>query len=185
MENKIIKNEKEIDRDPYLEEPPKRKSIFKKIFKGVGYGGFFVGSGIIGILYFILNFLLIASVGLGMIGIAIRMFMEGSILWGILVLLGTPLAIGLASYLFFFFMILGVFSLILWGIATILGFDISFWTAKDIVWLIGKIIILGIMAGLGIMGLTEAIKEKNILGFFKDFWWGILFFCFLFWLFFI
>jgi len=184
MENKIIKNEKEIDRESYLVEPSKRKSIFKKIFKGFGYGSLFVGGGMISILYFILNFLFIASVGLGMIGIAIRMFMEGSILWGVLVLLGTPLVIGLAGYLFFFFIILGILSLIIWGIAAILGFDISFWVAKDIVWLIGKIVILGIIVGFGIMELIEAIKEKNILVFFKNFWWGILVFCFLVWLFF-
>lgn len=189
-----MKDEKEIDKelspdydwDIPMTEPPKKKSIFRKIFKGFGYGSLFVGGGIISIIFYILNFLFTAFVGLSAIGIAIRLFIDGSILWGLLTLLIiTPLAIAFAHWLFFYLIILGILSAILWGIATIFGFDISFWTAGDIIWLLAKITILGIMAFAGIVGFIEAVKEKDILGFFKDYWLGILFFCFLFWLFFL
>lgn len=189
-----MNNEREINEEFYPDydldipttEPPKKKSIFRKILEGFGIGSFFVGGGIISILFFILNFLFTAFIGLSMIGIAIGMFVEGSILWGLLVLLiGTPLAIALAHWLFFYLIILGILSAILWGVATIFGFGISFWTASDIIWVIIKITILGMMAFYGIIEFIEAVKEKNVLGFFKDYWLGILFFCFLFWLFFL
>jgi hypothetical protein len=189
-----MKKEKEIDKKLYPDydwdesttEPSKKKSIFRKILTGLGYGSLFVSGGIITVILYILNFLFVAFVALSVIGWAIILFMEGSILWGLLVLLIlTPLAIELAHWLFFYWIILMVFSLILWGVVTIFGLDISFWEAGSIIWLLGKIAILGIMALFGIMGFIEAIKERDILEFFKDYWLGILFFCFLFWLFFL
>ncbi|TFB08172.1 hypothetical protein E3V08_05135 [Candidatus Atribacteria bacterium MT.SAG.1] len=189
-----MKNERKIDKelspdydwDILTTKSPKEKSIFRKILEGFGIGSLFVGGGILFILFSILQFLFTAFIVLSTIGWAISLFIEGSIFWGLLVLLiGTPLAMGLAHWLFFYLIILGILSAILWGIATILGFDISFWTAWDNIWVIIKIAILGIIAICGIAGFIEAVKEKNVLGFFKDYWLGILLFCFLFWLFFL
>ena len=182
-----IKINKEVYSNNYSDRPiePSKKSIPRKILEGMGIGSLFIGGGIISIIFYILSFLFTASVGLLMIGRAISLFIEGSIFWGILTLILTPLAIGLAHHLFFFFIILGILSGILWGIVTILGFDISFWTAESIIWLIVKIAILGIMAFSGIWIFTDAVKQKNVLSFLKNYWWGILLFCFLFWLFFL
>ena len=167
-------------------EPSKKRRVFKKILGGLGTGGFLVGGGIISTLYYILSFIFTAIVGLSAIGMAITLFLEGSIIWGLITLLIlTPLAIALAHYLFLYCVILTILSAIIWGIATIFGFDISFGTAGEIVWLLGKIAILGVWAFLGVILFRESVKEKNILGFFKDYWLGILLFCFLFWLFFL
>jgi hypothetical protein len=166
-------------------KPSKKKNIFRKILEGVGVGSFLVGGGIISILFFILNFLFTAFIGLSMIRIAIIMFMEGSILWGSLLLIGTPLAIAISSSLFFYLIILGIFSAILWGIAHIFGFSVSLGNAWSIILSILKMLIFGGIAFSGIVEFIKAIKEKRISEFFKEYWVGILFFCFLFWLFFL
>ena len=164
----------------------KTKSILKKFLKGAGIGGLVVGGGILFILFNILHFLFTAVVGLGMIGWAISEFLKGSIIIGLLVLLiGTPLAIGLAHWFFFFWLILMILAVIVWGASYLFGFGVSFGGAWEIAWFIIKILILGCMAFVGITGFIEAIREKKIFGFFKEYWWGILLFCFLFWLFFL
>lgn len=188
-----MENEKEINREfssdydgstPIIE--PSKESIFKKILKVFGYGSLIAGGGILLILFNILQFLVTAVVGLGMIGWAITEFLKGSIIIGLLVLLiGTPLAIALAHWAFWFLLVFAVFSVIIWGIAHLFALNISFGNAWDIVWFIIKMLILGGMAFIGITGFIEAIKEKRILGFSKEYWWGVLLFCFLFWLFFL
>ncbi len=174
----------ENDLDTPIMEYPK-KSIFKRFFKGMGIGTLVAGGGILYILFSILQFAFTAIVGLGMIGWTINLFSKGSIIFGLLVLLiGTPLAIGFSYYLFLFLLILIIFSAIIWGIARIFGLTISFASAGDFVWTIIRVLILGGMAFVGIAGFVEAIREKRALYFFKEYWLGILFFCFLFWLFF-
>jgi len=187
-ELKTMKNDKEIkdyDLGILTTESPK-KNIFKRFFKGMGTGSLIAGGGILYILFSILQFAFTAIVGLGMIGWAINAFSKGSIIVGLLVLLiGTPLAIGFSYYAFFFLLILAILSAIVWGIAHIFGFSISFASAGGFVWTIIKVLILGMMAFVGVTGLIEAIKEKRPLYFFKEYWLGILLFCFLFWLFFL
>jgi hypothetical protein len=181
-----IENESELvsSDDPQI-APFKKESFFKKIFKGVGVGGLVVGGGFFYVSLIILRFLFVAFAGLSMIGLAISLFSEGSIIWGLIVLfIGTPIAIGLASYCFIFFLILAIFALIIWGIIYIFGFNVSFVSVWDGIWLVVKILILGSMAFLMISSFIEAIKNKDIVSFFKENWFYILIFFFLFWLFF-
>lgn len=163
----------------------KKESFLKKIFKGVGVGGLVVGGGFLYISFTILRFLFIAFAGLSMIGLAISLFSEGSIIWGLVALfIGTPLAIGLASYFFIFFLFLGIIALIIWGIIYLFGFDVSFGSVWDGIWFVIKVLILGGMAFFGISSFIEAVKNKNVLSFFKENWFYVLIFIFLFWLFF-
>ncbi len=164
---------------------PPRSNRLKGFLSGLGTGSLFVSGSIFLIVISILQFIFTALAGLGMIGLAISLFLEGSIILGLLALLiGTPLAIGLAHYAFIFVIILAILTGVLWGIISLFGFDISFWIIWDIIWILIKIFIIGFMVYVGISGFIEAIKRKRILDFFKEFWPGILLFCFLFWLFF-
>ena len=163
----------------------KEENFLKKIFKGVGTGGLVVGGGFLYISFTILQFLFVAFAGLSMIGLAISFFSEGSIIWGLVALfIGTPIAIGLASYFFIFFLFLAILALIIWGIIYIFGFDVSFGSVWDGIWLVIKVLILGGMAFFGVSSLIGAVKNKNVLSFFKENWFYILIFLFLFWLFF-
>jgi len=163
----------------------KEENFLKKIFKGVGTGGLVVGGGFLYISFTILQFLFVAFAGLSMIGLAISLFSEGSIIWGLVALfIGTPIAIGLASYFFIFFLFLAILALIIWGIIYIFGFDVSFGSVWDGIWLVIKVLILGGMAFFGVSSLIGAVKNKNVLSFFKENWFYILIFLFLFWLFF-
>ena len=181
-----IENENEIipSKDPEA-VIIKKESFLKKIFKGVGTGGLVVGGGFLYISFTILQFLFVAFAGLSMIGLAISLFSEGSIIWGLVALfIGTPIAIGLASYFFIFFLFLAILALIIWGIIYIFGFDVSFGSVWDGIWLVIKVLILGGMAFFGVSSFIEAVKNKNVLSFFKENWFYILIFLFLFWLFF-
>jgi len=70
------------------------------------------------------------------------------------------------------------------GIIHIFGFDVSFSSVWESIWLIIKILLLGVMALLTIKEFIEAVREKRVLEFFKEYWWVILLFCLLLWLFF-
>lgn len=165
--------------------PPKKEGFLKKIFRGVGIGGLVVGGGFLYISFTILQFLFVAFAGLSMIGLAILLFSEGSIIWGLVALfIGTPIAIGLASYFFIFFLFLAIIALIVWGIIWVFGFDVSFGSVWDGIWLVIKVLILGVMAFFGISGFVQAVKNNNVASFFKENWFYILIFLFLFWLFF-
>ena len=163
----------------------KKENFIKKIFKGVGTGGLIVGGGFLYVSFTILQFLFVVSAGMSMIGLAISLFSEGSIIWGLVALfIGTPIAIGLASYFFIFFLFLTILALIIWGSIYIFGFDVSFGSVWDGIWLIIKVFILGGMTFFGVSSFIEAVKNKNVLFFFKENWFYILIFLFLFWLFF-
>ncbi|MFC1954874.1 hypothetical protein ACFLVZ_03540, partial [Chloroflexota bacterium] len=122
-----------------------------------------------------------AVVGLSMIWWAITLFIDGSIIWGILVLIiGTPIAAGIAPFLFF----IGIIAAIIWGILNLFGLNVSFSSAWDIVWSGLKILLLGGIAIFTVASFVGAVKQKEIKSFFKQNWfWIILFFVFL-WLFF-
>ncbi|MEX0918483.1 MAG: zinc ribbon domain-containing protein [Candidatus Paceibacterota bacterium] len=179
-------NENEvIPTEAFEVQPVRKESFLKKIFKGVGTGGLVVGGGFLYISFTILQFLFVAFAGLSMIGLAISLFSEGSIIWGLVALfIGTPLAIGFAIYFFIFFLFLGIISLIIWGVIYLFGFNVSFGSVWDGIWLVIKILILGGIAFFGVSSFIEAVKNKNILSFFKENWFYILIFFFLFWLFF-
>ena len=173
-------------KDELTTEPSGKENLLKRVLSGLGTGSLVVGGGIFLVILNILQFIFTAIIGLTMIWWAITEFFGGSIIVGLLVLLiGTPLAIALAHWAFFFLLFLGIFVGILWGIASLFGFSVSFWNIWDIIWLVIKILILGFIAYAGVFGFIEAIREKRISEFFKEYWWGILLFCFLFWLFFL
>lgn len=187
---KITKNDVEVEnelisRDVAQTSTLKKENFLKKIFKGVGTGGLIVGGGFLYISFTILQFLFIAFAGLSMIGLAISLFSDGSIIWGLAALfIGTPLAIGLASYFFIFFLFLAILTLIIFGVIYLFGFDVSFVSVWDGIWLLIKVLILGGMAFFGISSFIQAVKNKDIASFFKENWFYILIFLFLFWLFF-
>jgi len=163
----------------------KKGRLFKKIFKGVGTGGLVVGGGFLYVSFIILRFLFVAFAGLSMIGLSVSFFSEGAIVWGLVALfIGTPIAIGLASYFFIFFLGLSILALIIWGIISIFGVDVSFSSVWDGIWVFIKIFILGGMVFFGVSSFVEAVKNRDVLSFFKENWFYILAFFFLLWLFF-
>ena len=169
-----------------LEKESKNKNVFKKFLKGLGLGGLYIGGGVFFVLFSILQFLVPAVAGLLMVWWAIAEFLKGSIIVGLLVLLiGTPVAIGIAHWAFIFLFFLAIFSAIVWGVANLFGLSISFGNAWDIIWLVIKTLFLGGMAFLGISGFIGAIKKKKVIEFFRGNWFYVLFFFFLFWLFFL
>lgn len=184
----LIVNAERFDGDyPEQEYSIYREPIFKKKkypgvgFKGVGWSGLFAGFWI----FNILRFIYVAFMGLSMVALAIKLFTEGSILWGLVVLfIGTPIVTALAGLFFLPFFILTILALIIWGISHLFGFNVSFGSVSDIIWFGVKALILGGLALAGIAGFINAVRNKRILGFFKEYWWSILFFCLLFWLFF-
>lgn len=164
---------------------PKKESLPKRILKGAGLAGLVVGGGALSILFYILQFLVVALAGLSSIGLAINLFVEGSIIWGLVVLfIVTPISIGLASYFFIFFFALGILTAILWGIAYIFSFDIAPANIWGGLWFLGKVLSVGGIAFFGISGFIEAIKKKEVVNFFKESWGYILLFTFMLWLFF-
>ncbi len=172
--------------DRLAAEPPKKESLSKRILSGLGMGSLVVGGGILFTLFGILHYLFPAVVGLLMIWWAIVLFLEGSIIWGLLVLLiGTPIAIGIASYAFIFLFFLAILAAIIWGIIQLFGGDISFWGVWDVIWLIIVVSVMGFSGYLLTFGFIQAIKEKKIAEFFKETWFYILLFLFFFWLFFL
>ena len=181
-----IESEKELisSNDPRI-VTLKKESSLKKFFKGVGIGGLVLSGGLLSILFYILRFLFVAIAGLSMIWWAIRLFSGGSVTWGLIVLLiATPIAIGLAGYFFIFFFAITILALILWGITHLFGFNVSYGSVWDSIWLVIKILILGGMAFFGISSFVQAVKKNALASFFKENWFYILFFFFLFWLFF-
>ena len=160
-------------------------NVIKKVFKGVGTGGLYIGGGAFLILFTIVQFVVPAVVGLSMIWWAITLFLEGSIIWGLLVLLiGTPIAIGIASYAAIFLFFIGIIAAIIWGIASLFGFNVSFGRVWSIIWLVIKILVLGGIAFVVGSSFVQAVKGKELVSFFKGNWFYILLFFFLFWLFF-
>lgn len=164
----------------------KDKNFTKKVFNGIGVGGAYIGGGILLLILTVVRFLYIASAGISMVWASIALFKSGSIFLGIVVLLiGTPVAISIASYFFLPLLLFSILTLIVWGIASILGFDISFSNVWDMLWFGVKILILGAIAFWGISSFIKSVRENKTLNFFKENWFYILIFLFIFWLFFI
>lgn len=166
--------------------PDKPQSVLNRIIGGLGLGGLYIGSGVLLILYNIVEFLVPAVVGLSMIGWSINEFVGGSVLVGLLVLLiGTPIAIWIARWGAMYIFFLAVITVVIWGIASLFGATISFFSVWDIVSLVFKILLIGYMAFWGIVMFVDAVKTRQIGVFFKENWFFILVFCLLFWLFFL
>ncbi|MEI7621152.1 MAG: zinc ribbon domain-containing protein [Candidatus Moraniibacteriota bacterium] len=165
---------------------PEKENFFKKFFKGIGAGGLVMGGGFLSISFMILQFLFVATAGLSMISLAITLFYDGSIIWGLIALfIGTPIAIGLANSFFVFWFLLGILVLIVWGVANLFGFNISFDSAWEGVWQLIKILVTGGVAFLLISLFVDAVKNKNIASFFSESWGYIILLVFLFWIFFL
>jgi hypothetical protein len=178
-----MENEQEIES---TEGITKKKSLLKKIFSGIGIGGAVIGGGLLSLILVVIRFLYIASAGLSMVWYAIILFQKGSIVWGLVVLIiGTPLAIGIASYLFIPLLLFSVATLIIWGIASLFGVHTSFSNIWGLLWLAVKVLIVGSMAFFGVSEFIRSIRQKRVFNFFKENWFYFLIFLFLFWLFFI
>ncbi len=131
-------------------------NTIKKLLKGVGTGGLYVGGGVFAILFSIVQFAVPAVAGLSMIWWAITLFLEGSIIWGLLVLLiGTPIAIGIASYAAIFLFFIGIVAAIIWGVIKLFGFDVSFGGVWDVIWLGITILVLAGIAFMVVSSLCE------------------------------
>ncbi len=115
-------------------------------------------------MFSIVNFVVPAIAGLSMIWWAITLFIEGSIFWGVLVLLiGTPIAIGIAGWAAPYLLFLGIITTIIWGVIKLFGADVSFGGVWDTIWLVITILVL---AGIAFMVLNSLIRalfggEKN------------------------
>lgn len=161
-------------------------TAIKKILSKMGIGGFYVGYGAFTILFSIVQFAIPAIAGLSMIWWAITLFLEGSILWGLLVLLiGTPIAIGIAAFAAIFLFFIGIIALIIWGIISLFGIDVSFGSVWGMVWFGIKILVLGGIALIVGSSFVEAVKGNGLMSFFKGNWFWIILFLFLLWLFFL
>lgn len=163
-----------------------KDSLFKRIFIGVGTGGLIVGGGFLYLSFIVLRFLFVALAGLSMVWLAISLFSKGSVIWGLVALLiGTPIALGIAGYFFIFFFFLTILALLIWGIISILGFNTTFSVVWDNIWLVIKILIIGGMAYFGATEFIQSVKGKEITYYLKENWFYILLFFFLIWLFFL
>lgn len=177
--------EEESDYRVIEERSSKPPNAIMKLLKGTFTGGLYVGGGAFFIIFNIVAFAVPAVVGLSVIWLAIKLFLEGSIIWGLLVLLiGTPIAIGIAAYAAIFLFFIGIIALIIWGIISLFGFNVSFDSVWSMVWFGVKILFLGGIAFVVGSSFVVAVKEKDLTSFFKEYWFLILFFFFLFWLFF-
>ena len=177
--NEGIEN-KDYNLSTLITESPKENN-FKKIFKGIGSGLGIGGLVTYGWLSFILHYVFVGIASLLMLRLAISLFSKGSVILGLLVLfIGIPIVIIVIGLISDFLIILAIIALIIWGIFHIFGFSISFGSAFSSAW-VG---ILAITALLIIKEFIEAVRQKRVLEFFKEFWWEILLFCLLLWLFF-
>jgi len=145
------------------------KKLFPKLGTGIGYGLFAGG----GCLFQLVQFVVVAVAGLGMIWWAITLFMEGSILLGIVVLLiGTPLAIGIAGWLAPFIFIMGIITAIIWGAIKLFGSDVSFGSVWDTIFLVITILFLALLA-LGVLSsLFKAIFKGEMNWFRRHLNWS-------------
>lgn len=195
-----IENQEEIDLFEYsnndtdvtkipeseiLKDDHNKVNNFKKMFKGIGIGGAVIGGGLIYLFFSVVRFLYIASAGLSMVWLAINLFQGGSIVWGLVFLIiGTPIAIGIASYLFLPLLIFSILTLIIWGVISIFVIHVSFGDIWYWLWFIIKIFLIVMMLYLWISEFIESIKKKQVSYFFKENWFYIPLFFLLFWLFF-
>lgn len=178
-----MENEQAIltDNNPSPIEP--KKGFLKKVFKGIGIGGLVVGGGFISIVFYVLNFLFVAGVGLSMIWLVIRLFIEHSYIWALIALVLTPIAIGLAGYFFIFFLFLTILALIIWGGAHLFGVSLSFSDLFNNLYAIVMLLLAGGMAYYLVSAFVQATKEKKIASFFKGNWFILIVVIFLFWMF--
>lgn len=90
------------------------KEKIKKVLGKVGLGGLIIGGVGAGLIIQILEIIFVWGTGLSVIWLGINLLMNGSILWGLVVIfIGTPIAVGIASFLFPFWVILLIIGLII------------------------------------------------------------------------
>jgi hypothetical protein len=134
-------------------------NAIKKLLPGLGYGLLIGGGWLFGIMQFVVT----AIAGLSMIWWAITLFLEGSILWGLLVLLiGTPIAIAIASYAAIPLFFIGIIAAIIWGVIKLFGFDVSFDGVWDVIWVGIVILVLASIAFWVVSSLVRAIFKGEI-----------------------
>lgn len=188
MENQNIQSQEttEIEyHDQSLSKNTTNKSFVKKVFGGIGIGGAVVGGGILFLVLTVLRFLYIAAAGLSMVILAISLFQNGSIAWGLIALIvGTPIAIGIASFLFMPILFFSILTLIIWGVVAIFGVHTSFGNIWGWLWFILKVLCVGFIAYTGIVEFIKSVKQNQLSKFFKENWFYFLLFFFLIWVFF-
>lgn len=134
-------------------------NTIKKLLPGLGYGLYMGG----GCLFQLVQFVVIAVAGLSMIWWAITLFLDGSIIWGLVVLLvGTPIAIGIASWAAIFLFFIGIVAAIIWGIINLFGFNVSFGGVWDVIWLGLTILALVGIAFMVVNSLVRAIFKGEM-----------------------
>lgn len=90
----------------------------KKILEKIGLGGAIAGIAGFNIVISILEIIFVWGTGVTVAWMGISLILEGSILWGFVVLfIGTPIAIAIASFLFPIWLII----LVIWGIIWLIG----------------------------------------------------------------
>ena len=96
------------------------KEWTKKFLEKLGVSGAVIGAVGFGLVISILEIIFIWGTGIAMVYFGITLLLEGSILWGLIVLfIGTPVAVAIASFLFPFWVIFLVIWGIIWLIAKI------------------------------------------------------------------
>ena len=104
----------------------KESSNIKKTLKKFGMGSLYVGGGVFMLVFSVLRFIYVAVAGLTTIYAAIVLFSNGSIIWGLVVLLiGTSLAVAIAQLLFIPVFILSVITLLVWLVAHLFGSEVG------------------------------------------------------------
>jgi len=90
------------------------KEKIKKILEGIGLGGLIIGGVGASIIFQILEIIFVWGTGLAVVLLGINLLIHDSILLGLLVLfIGTPIAVGIASFLFPFWIFLLIIGLII------------------------------------------------------------------------
>jgi len=172
-----------IDTSKSLEERPREKRTLWDRLRSIGIGSLAIGGGVIGIIFYVLQFVYVAGAGLSTVWFAIGLFQRGSILGGMAVLLiGTPISIWIASAFFYVLFPISIIALIVWGIISVLGIVMTFENA--IGWVGGILMLLGILFMLftGTKDLIKAIRERQVGDFFKEnLGYILLFVLFLWW----
>jgi hypothetical protein len=174
-ENDTIFEETDYTEEYEVERVPEKKATLKEKLLGVGWGGLVVGGSILALFVSVLRFIYVALAGLSMVYYAIVLFGEGSIFLGLLVIVfGTTIAIGIASYFFYPVLLLSIIALIVWGVSRLLGFHAGFTNIWHYTWVgvIGLIFLA--VTVFGIIGFVSAIRHKNLKEFLSSNWFYIL-----------
>jgi len=161
----------------------RKKNKVKRFLRGIGLGFLYVSGTWFSCLLGVVCLIFMAGAVIAVIGFAISLIISGSIFLGIIVLLiGTPIALALASYLFPFWLFLATISGIIWLVVKIFSLDISFENIMDSVWRIVSFCIYLFFTFWLAKGFIEAFKTKSVKSFLKETWFYILLFFLFLWI---